>query len=1147
MEIPVKTTRQWRLVVAAAAFATAATGSDLDSAVRTLRTFNFRSVRLAVEDLTQTYGSRYPKGREWLAKLDQLERARDPVLAAWEKDGAAPQKVVALARELERLRSEALLANPLLSFDKLLLVKRGWKRPPGQPAAKRRRLIFSPLFTNYGAELAIPVNHTSLASVPPTGWDNEIALLAPVRPDGKLTTLYRPGGTEYVGEIELHWKADRLLFTAAPGGRYRVFEMRLDGGGIRQVTPDDQPDVDNFDGAYLPDGRIIFAGNASYQAVPCWNGLQTVACLYSVRADGTGMRQLTFDQDEDSQPVVLNSGQVIYCRWEYTNTPHAFPHLLFQMNPDGTGQRLFYGTNSYWPNAIYFPRPIPGEATKIIGVVSGYHGDHRMGELFLIDPARGVTGRSGMVQKIPGRGRDFETPIRDHATASSWPKFAYPWPLSGKYFLVSMKPSPEAEFGIYLVDVWDNIVLVHESKGFALLEPVPLQRTPQPPVIAEKVDLARKDGVVYMHNVYAGPGLQGVPRGTVKRLRVHAYHYGYRGLSGWDKIGVDGPWEVMRILGTVPVEEDGSAMFRVPANTPLAVQPLDANGRAVQVMRSWFTVMPGEVRSCVGCHEAPHELPAVRATKAAVREPSAIHPFYGPARGFDFERDVQPVLDKYCVGCHGGAKGRPDLRSKKHFPEHPGRTGIVPQWWGRVDHRVYDAALMRIGQRKNAKLPISPAYLALHPYVRRYGLEGDYELSNPAEYHASTSELAQMLEKGHHGVKLDTEAWDRLYTWMDLNVPCHGRWSDVAEIPFNGARRRMELARLYAGLEDDPEQLPDLPRQEIKPVIPKPPPEDRTAPAVPGWPFDIEEARARQQAAGAEVERWVELRNGRRFKLVLIPPGEFVMGSAEGAPDERPLHRARVERPFWMAATEITNEIYKLFDPKHDSKYINVLHMNTEERGFAVNRPEQPVVRVSYRRAVEFCEWLSRKTGLRFALPTEEQWEWAARAGTVTPLYFGDTTTNFSRWANMADFRIRGFADEARHRIDHQTEIRFEMSISDGFVTYRRPLDVLRADLFDWMPRIATVDDRQMVSAPVGSYLANVWGLHDMHGNVAEWTRSQYRSYADGTPLGEAGRMVVRGGSWSDRPHRCTSAFRWAYYPWQPVYNVGIRVVAEAR
>jgi len=1100
-----------------------AVAADPDSALRSVRSFNFRSVRLAVEDLSATFANRYPKGAVFARRLRELERARTDVLAAWDRKAPdASAAVIRLAAELERLRYDALLGNPLLDFDKLMLVKRSWKTP-GLDSPQGKRRPASPFYTNYGIGLGLPVNHTSLASVPPGGFDNEIAVLSPVRPDGKLTTFFRPRNGEYVGELDLHWEADRLLFTSAPGNRYRVFEIRADGSGLRQVTPDDQPDVDNFDATYLPDGRILFAGNASYQAVPCWNGLQTVACLYSIHANGWGMRQLTFDQDEDSYPTVLNTGQVLYCRWEYTNTPHVFPHLLFQMNPDGTGQREFFKSNSYWPNAVYFPRAIPGETTKVVGVVSGYHGDYRMGELYVLDPARGRDGKSAMVQKIPNTGEPV-TPIRDRLTSASWPKFTHPWPLSSKYFIVSMKPSPEANFGIYLVDVWDNFLLLHESRDYALLEPTPLKATARPPVIAPKVDPARTDGTVYLHDVNFGPGLKGLPRGTVKQLRVIAYHFGYRGLSGWDKIGIDGPWEVMRILGTVPVEKDGSAMFRVPANTPVSVQPLDANGRALQVMRSWFTVMPGEVRSCTGCHDPQNTAPPVGRTIAATREPSAIAPFYGPARGFDFERDLQPVLDKYCVGCHGAA-GRPDLRSTSHFPNYKGIVANVPKWWGEVDHQKYQAGLLRAQQRKPVPIRFTPAYEALHPYARRYGLEGDYVLSAAAEYHASTSELVQMLEKGHHGVKLSREAWDRMNAWIDLDVPCHGRWSDVYEIPFQGRQRRIELAKLYGGPRDDPEALPALPKIDTEPVKPVEEKTRTAAASVAGWPFPLDEARQRQRAAGWPMEKKVDLGGGLTLGLVLIPAGEYVMGSADGAPDERPPHVVTIAKPFWMAATEISNGQYALFDPKHDSRYINVLGFNTEERGFPVNGPKQPVVRVSYDRALEFCEWLSRKTGLAFRLPTEQQWEWAARAGTATPFYYGYAKTNFDQWANLADASIRGFYTEAR---------------------YRQGGTDLRLSQQDWMLRVPDVDDRQMVSAPVGSYYPNAWGLYDMHGNAAEWTSSEYRDYASAAVLGEAGRMVVRGGSWHDRPQRATASFRWAYARWQGVYDVGIRVIAEA-
>ncbi|MCP5116536.1 MAG: formylglycine-generating enzyme family protein, partial [bacterium] len=342
--------------------------------------------------------------------------------------------------------------------------------------------------------------------------------------------------------------ADRLLFTMPVDGRYRVFEIGAAGEGIRQITPDDQPDVDNFDAAYLPNGKVIFGGNASYQAVPCWHGLQTVACLFSINADGTGMRQLTFDQDEDSHPTVLNSGQVLFCRWEYTNTPHAFPHLLFAMNPDGTSQREFYGSGSYWPNAIYYPRAIPDEPTKIVGVVSGYHGDYRMGELFLIDPARGRSGASGMVQKIPDRGDEIKVRIKDRLTSASWPKFLQPHPLSDKYFLVSAKPTPNSLWGLYLVDIYDNMLLLREERGYVLFEPVARKKTPRPPILPDRIDPDSKNAIVYLADVHAGPGLKGVPRGSVKKLRVFSYNYSYRDMGGLlGTVGMDGPWDIKRV------------------------------------------------------------------------------------------------------------------------------------------------------------------------------------------------------------------------------------------------------------------------------------------------------------------------------------------------------------------------------------------------------------------------------------------------------------------------------------------------------------------------------------------------------------------------------------------------------------------------
>jgi formylglycine-generating enzyme required for sulfatase activity len=1123
------------LAATALAGASPANAADLaaDGAMRVMRAFNARSLRMAITDLSRTYGSRYPRGAEFLRRLEGLEASRKEFLAA--PHAGAKQddaKLLALGRQLNELRYEALLANPLLDFDRLILVRRAQPlsrsrgAKPGGPGYPPSRL-----FTAYGDDLGLPKNHYSTFSVRPTGYDNEIAALSPVRPDGKLSALFRPANKELVGDVRLHWDAGRFLFTKPDQGRWQVFELRADGSGLRQVTPGDQPDVDNYDATYLPDGRIIFCSTANYQAIPCWNGLQAPAGLYIMNAGGAGVRQLTFDQDDDSCPTVLNSGQVLYNRWEYTNTPHIFTHMLFQMNPDGTGQRAFYGSNSYWPNALYFARAIPGHATRIVAVVSGHHGDNRMGELVIFDPAKARTEAGGVVQRIPGYGQKVEPIIKDELVSASWPKFLHPDPLSEKYFLVSAKTAPDAPWAIYLVDVFDNMLLIRAEDGYALLEPTAVHKRPPPPIVPGRVDLKRKDAVVYLQDVHAGPGLAGVPRGTVKKLRVHGYHFGYRGVAGWDKIGIDGPWDVMRILGTVPVDADGSAMFRVPANTPIAVQPLDAAGRALQVMRSWFTAMPGEVRSCIGCHESPNSAPPVRRTTAGVRAPSEIEPWHGPARGFDFEREVQPVLDQYCVACHNGkpapaGRAMPDLRALRHFPDYQGLLTNVPAWWSDNNPVAWVADLMRQQDRKTIHIRFTPAYEALHPYVRRPGLESDYTLPVPAEYHAGTSELIQMLEKGHHGVRLDREAWDRLATWIDLNVPCHGTWSQVLPVPFDGIRRRRELLRLYANFDDDFEVVPEMPRAPITPVKPAPAPVEKQAIACPGWPFDIQEARERQRAIAAQTERWIDLGNGARLKLVLVPGGEFVMGDPDGEADERPPARVRIDEPFWMGALEVTNAQYRLFSPQHDSGYINQLNTNLIARGHPVNQPDQPVVRVSWEQALQFCRWLSQKTGEAFTLPTEAQWEWACRAGTATPLYYGGVQTRFQQWANMADSSLKQFAEEARIR---------------GKLYAIQP---------DWMLRVDAVFDGALVTTRAGSYLPNAWGLHDMHGNAGEWTRSGYKPYPyreESESAAQEGDKVVRGGSWYDRPHRCRSAFRWRYPGWQRVYNVGFRVISPAR
>jgi hypothetical protein len=189
-----------------------------------------------------------------------------------------------------------------------------------------------------------------------------------------------------------------------------------------------------------------------FTGVPCEDGASTVSNLCLTDAEGKQTRMLTFDQESNWHPCVLNNGRVLYTRYEYANISHQFGRLLFHMNPDGTGQAEYYGSNSYWPNSIFHARPIPDHPTMVIGVVCGHHGPNKTGRLVLFDPALGRQETSGAVQTIPGWGQPVERIVEDVLYGDAWPKFVHPWPLSDKYFLVSARLHPEQDdYAIYLV------------------------------------------------------------------------------------------------------------------------------------------------------------------------------------------------------------------------------------------------------------------------------------------------------------------------------------------------------------------------------------------------------------------------------------------------------------------------------------------------------------------------------------------------------------------------------------------------------------------------------------------------------------------------------------------------------------------------
>ena len=291
---------------------------ELAAAAMRVRVSDVAALRRAIDDLRASFEDRYPHGPTFARRLDALDRQRPERLARLGAQDATLDdfdRVATLARDLDALRREALLANPLLDFDRLLLVRR---RPVGEP----RRSQWGE--RGLGEYIGLPRQSSwGISTIPnPVSWDNDIVVLSPVRPDGELTTLFAPEGRRLVTEVDLHFDGDRMLFSMPDADRlWQVWEIGADGTGLRQLTPGDQPEVHSYDSCYLPDGRIAFVSTAVLQGVPC-NASVVVGMMYRMNADGGGIQQICFEQDHDYYPSVLNDGRVLYLRWDYTDTPH---------------------------------------------------------------------------------------------------------------------------------------------------------------------------------------------------------------------------------------------------------------------------------------------------------------------------------------------------------------------------------------------------------------------------------------------------------------------------------------------------------------------------------------------------------------------------------------------------------------------------------------------------------------------------------------------------------------------------------------------------------------------------------------------------------------------------------------------------------
>ena len=1007
------------------------------------------------------------------------------------------EQAIADARKALDNKKAILLGNPLLDPDKIVAVRY-------KLGSTARQAMAPSLGTQAN-------NWSNQESARRSGFDAEIVELSNLRGDMQMKSIFKPIVPDAsIADLRMHWDANRVMFTTLMGEndkRWNVYEVKLDGTGCKKLIENEEPDLEFYDGTYLPDGRIIANSNIGYQGVPCVSGDDPVGNMVLYTPEQKNLRRLTFDQDANWNPVVMNNGRVMYTRWEYTDLTHYYSRIVMHMNPDGTENKALYGSGSMFPNSTFDIQPLPGHGSAFVGIISGHHGVARSGRLIIFDPTKGRKNVQGMVQEIPHRNRPIQELIKDELVNGVWPQFVKPTPLNDKYFLVAAKLDPQSLWGLYLVDIYDNVTCLMQAEGEGYISPILVKETKTPPAIPDRVKLNEKEATIFIQDIYEGEGLRGIPRGTVKELRLHAYEYAYvktRSDHNWH--GIQSGWDIKRLLGTVPVEEDGSAIFKVPANTPISIQPIDKDGVAVQWMRSWVTGQPGEVVSCIGCHEDQNQIPIPKRVMASQKAAVPLKAPEGGVRSFTFDLEIQPILDRACIACHNGEGKAFDLR----------------------------------GGKKD-KLGYGTSYLNIHPYVHRQGGEGDMVVLQPYEYHPNTSELVRILKKGHHNVKLTDAEWLKLYNWIDYNAPDKGYFDanvlGKEIIPYQGfdqIERRKELTDKYAnGMGVDwKKEIADYAsylkaQGPITPVMP-----EKAAPVkvknvkAKGWPFDkaaIKDMLAKETSNRKEVE----IAPGVKINFVRIPAGEFVMGSYNGESDAYPTAKVKIDKPFWMGEMEITNQQFNVIYPDHDSRFVDQLWKDHVVQGYPANEPNQPVIRVNYNDAMDYCKQLSEKTGLNITLPTEAQWEWACRAGSDSDFWYGDMNTDFGKYENLADKTTLLFAVSG---VDPKP-----MSPNSYWYKY-----------YTYLPKEEGVDDGQLIQTGEKVYEANPFGLYNMHGNVSEWTRSDYVPYPYNpkTKL-TSDHKVVRGGSYIERPKFSTAYARKAYYPYQRVFNVGFRVIIE--
>ncbi len=671
------------------------------------------SLRAATEHLAGAFGPRYSRAGAFLARLDALDAADRDAFAA--------------------LHRRALLANPLVADAPILFVTR--------PQYRR--------------------DHHNTATLFQTGEINTGKFSGPgalklldVRTGEVTTLLEAPEGV--IRDPEVRFDARRVVFAMRrnKADDYHIYELDVPARQLRQLTFGSG--VSDIDPLYLPDGRIAFSSTREPKFCMC--NRHIMANLFRMNADGTNIEQIGRSTLFEGHGSLTPDGRILYDRWEYVDRNFGDAQGLWTCNPDGTNHAVFYGNNTPSPGGILDPRVVPGRGERFVATYSSCH-DRPWGAIAVVDRSRGMDSLAGRRGRAMPELHIWPAKARGHVGRGNydrfrgiWPKYEDPFPLhdpnapaaAGRFFLCSRMTGEGERMGIVLLDTFGNELLVH-AEGPGCYDPMPLAPRRRPGVMPDRTDLAREAGTFYVHDVYRGTGMEAVRRGTVKRLRVvESPEKRFWTGSNWNGSGTQAPgmaWDDFnnkRILGSAPVEPDGSAYFAVPADRFVYFQLLDANGMMVQSMRSGTIARPGETTGCVGCHEDRHSVVANGHAAAMAGPASPLEPWYGPARKFNYLAEVQPVFDRHCVRCHDVGK--------------PGGKKLLLA--GDLT-LIFNLSYIELRRKKLVKVPGA----------------GPADILPPKSWGSHASKLIAVLRAGHNDVKLPGEDFDRLVTWIDINAP----------------------------------------------------------------------------------------------------------------------------------------------------------------------------------------------------------------------------------------------------------------------------------------------------------------------------------------------------------------------------------------